>query len=140
MDILYHVSDTLNVDSSDVARVPPRYPSEHFTVSYTLRTPGSAPSSSSRIFTRSTVGDVKTQQEGLGAEISRLIPEIASQIDGFTVGRTYGIGLGDHNSCVSWWRTGTKSEVFGKGTESRQAEANGIHLRLVNTASFLVVD
>lgn len=147
IDILYQVPDTLTrtIDSSDTAEIPPKDSPQRFTVSYTFRTPGSAPSSPPRLSTGgSTDEDIQARQAAMGAAIDRMLPELMSQVEGFTVGRTYEIGFGERTIAgyAGGRNLGPRADVFAYGPLGRSThpKASEISLKLINRAGFEIVE
>nr|POE72051.1 hypothetical protein CFP56_11927 [Quercus suber] len=131
IDVQYSVTDTLTANSDSVVEIPPKDDSEPFTVRHTFRTPN----------TEASVPEQRAS-EARCEEMSNFTKDVmrmmSDQTVGLKVGNTYEIGLGNDMSQVSWWRPGSKAEVFARGSVGRRAEGLKLKLELVKTATFMV--
>ncbi|PPJ58758.1 hypothetical protein CBER1_08370 [Cercospora berteroae] len=136
IDVQYRVPDTLTETSDSVAEIPPlNGRSDAYVVRHTFQTTASSDSSGYGEGEGSSSADSE-----INAIAKDILSTMRDQTAGLEVGRTYEIGLGKDMNRVSWWRAGTKAEVFAQGPVSRRPESPIIELELVKTATFTVVE
>jgi len=137
VDVQYRVPDTLTATSDSIVDIPPAKNDSgpYYTAQHTFQTPEPRASSSLEQPTFSSSGDPEMR-----VIVEDLVSTISDQTVGLEVGRTYEIGLGNDMNRVSWWRPGSKAEVFARGPVRRRAEGPELELELVRTATFTVVE
>lgn len=135
IDVQYRVSQSLTETSDSVAEIPPLNGSDAYIVQHTFQTPAS-----SNISGNGEGEQLSSTRPEMDAIAKDLLRTMTDQTAGLEVGRTYEIGLGNDMNRVSWWRPGTKAEVFAQGAVSRRSNGPTIELELVKTATFTVVE
>lgn len=136
IDVQYRVPESLTETSESVVEIPPLNDgSDAYIVQHTFQTPAS-----SDVPGHGRGEQPSSADSEMDAIVEDLMREMTDQTAGLEVGRTYEIGLGNDMNRVSWWRVGTKAEVFAQGSLSRRSDGLTIELELVKTATFTVVE
>lgn len=136
IDVQYRVPDNLTATSDSVVEIPPKDDDSRppYTEQHTFQTP--APEQRA-----SEAPTLSSEHTKMSATADDLMTTMSDQTVGLQVGKTYEIGLGNDMSQVSWWRPGSKAEVFAQGpVRRRAAERPKLNLELVKTVTFNVVE
>jgi hypothetical protein len=84
--------------------------------------------------------DMAMQATARERELNWLFPETCDPRDGFEIGHSYEIGLGDLSNGVRWCGAGVKEEVFAEKEElSIYRDCEKLPLPLLDKAVFEVV-
>lgn len=137
IDVQDRIPDQLTATSPDIVEIPPLDANDGrmFEVVHTFK----------RAPTADPVAELPTSDVSRMTDFDKAVYRAAfnsvNQTEGFLPGYAYIIALGRGMSSVSWWREGTKAEIFLMGPMSRYAKPlEKLEMELVRTTKFEVVE